>query len=65
MSTLRMMGLTVCSMMALNAPLLAQVHESPGAPSEQGPVFSWAVATVLFLAVLIASMKSSKRSHQD
>lgn len=65
MSTLRIIGLTVCSVLAMTAPLAAQVHESPGAPPTQGPVLSWAIATVLFLAVLIASMISSKRGHED
>lgn len=55
----------VCSMLALNASALAQVYDPPGPPPPQSPLIAWTISLFLFLAVLVASFKSSKRSKTD
>lgn len=65
MAILRTVALIGGLILAIHAPVSAQVYRPPGPPPDQSALVSWVISLGLFLLIVTASLKSSKRSHQD
>jgi hypothetical protein len=55
----------IATLLSYASPLMAQLPSKPGPPPTKDNVIAWLIIVVMMVAVVMTSVKNSKRGDQD